>query len=169
MNKDFFEEDFLKKKNFRCIGHNIKISKNTTIIGEQNISLGSNVRIDDYTIISAENGSLTIGSNVHIGGQSYLGCSGNIEIGNNVNISQGSKLYSKINNYLEFEKNNNFDLKKIIIKDNVIIGSSSVIIGKCTIEEGVTIGALSFVKENLKSWSVYAGNPIKFIKSRKKK
>lgn len=38
-----------------------------------------------------------------------------------------------------------------------------------SISKNATIGALSFVKENLKSWSVYAGNPIKFINTRKKK
>ena len=53
------------------------------------------------------------------------------------------------------------------IQDNVIIGSGVVIVGETYIGEGTTIGALSFVKGNLDSWSVYAGNPIKFIKSRK--
>jgi len=52
---------------------------------------------------------------------------------------------------------------------NVIIGSGSIILGKCTINQGTTIGALSFVKKDLRSWSVYAGNPLKFIKKRNKK
>tara|TARA_Y100001958_G_C20936206_1_gene344539 strand:- start:125 stop:634 length:510 start_codon:yes stop_codon:yes gene_type:complete len=169
MNDKFLDQNTLKSLNFKSVGSNVSISKNATIIGEKNISLGSNVRIDDYTIISAENGSLIVGSNVHIGGQSYFGCSGNIQIGNNVNISQGSRFYSKINDYLEFDVTEKYILKKIKIEDNVIIGSGTVIIGECTISEGVTIGALSFVKGNLKSWSVYAGNPIKFINTRKKK
>ena len=169
MNSEFLSEESLKKLQFKKLGTNIKISKNVTIIGEKNVSLGSNIRIDDFTIISANNGNLDIGSNVHIGGQSYFGCSGDIKIGSNVNISQGSRFYSKINEYLEFEPGNNYVLKKITIKDNVIIGSGTVVIGQCTIEEGTTVGALSFVKDNLKSWSIYAGNPIKFIKVRKKK
>ena len=139
-----------------------------TIIGSENISFGSNVRIDDFTIISAQNGFLKIKDNVHLGGQSYLGCAGQLEIGNNVNIAQGVKIYTKINDYNSFDGNNDkYILSKIEIGDNVIIGSNCVIIGDCKIEEGCTIGALSFVKKDLKKWSVYGGNPIKFLKFRK--
>ena len=168
MNNSFVSQKILEEHNFKSLGSNIKISSNVTIIGEENITLGSNVRIDDYTIISAKEGSLNIGSNVHIGGQSYLGCSGTIKIGNNVNISQGVKLYSKINNYHQHDKDNPFFLKKIVIKDEVIIGSGTVIVGECCILDGTTIGALSLVKDDLKSWSIYAGNPLRFLKSRKK-
>ena len=77
------------------------------------------------------------------------------------------KIYTKINDYTSFDGNNNkFVLGKIDICDQVIIGSNSVLIGKRTIGEGATIGALSFVKSDLKPWSVYAGNPIKLIKDR---
>ena len=169
MNSEFLTKKELKKINFKKIGANIKISKNVTIIGASNISIGSNVRIDDYTIISAKEGKLKIGSNVHIGGQSYFGCGGEVQIENNINISQGVKVYSKLDNYLEHNNKHSVLLKKVVIKDKVIIGSGTVIVGNATIDEGTTIGALSFVKKDLKSWSVYAGNPIKFIKARKKK
>ena len=169
MNSRFLSISDLKKINFKKIGSDIKISKNVTIIGSKNISIGSNVRIDDYTIISAQEGTLEIGSNVHLGGQSYFGCAGSIQIGSNINISQGVKLYSKLDNYLEHIAGELPLLRKIIIEDNVIIGSGTVIIGKSTIGEGATIGALSFVKNDLNNWSVYAGNPLKFIRVRKKK
>jgi|TARA_B110000858_G_C17436505_1_gene307824 galactoside O-acetyltransferase len=169
MNFEFLTLKELKKIKFKKIGSNIKISKNVTIIGEKNISIGSNVRIDDYTIISAKEGSLKIGNNVHIGGQSYLGCAGGLMLGNEINISQGVKIYTKINDYLHFDGNHNkAQLSKVIIESKVIIGASSIIIGKCVISEGCSIGALSFVKKDLKKWSIYAGNPIKFLKSRKK-
>ena len=168
MNFEFLSNEELKKVNFKSVGKDVKISKNVTIIGSENISLGSNVRIDDFTIISAQNGFLKIKNNVHLGGQSYLGCAGQLEIGNNVNIAQGVKIYTKINDYNSFDGNNNkYILSKIKIGDNVIIGANCVIIGDCKIEEGCTIGALSFVKSDLEKWSVYGGNPIKFLKFRK--
>ncbi len=168
MNSNYLTEEDLKKINFKKIGSNIKISKNVTIIGEENISLGSEVRIDDFTIISSREGFLKIGNNVHIGGQSYLGCAGGLEIGDSINISQGVKLYTKVNDYVCYNGDNNkFFLGKIQIENNVIIGANSVVIGKCNIREGCTIGSLSFVKTDLKKWSVYAGNPVKFIKVRK--
>ena len=167
MNSEFLSIDELKKLNFKKIGHGVKISKNVTLIGEENISLGSNVRIDDYTIISAKEGFLKIGNNVHIGGLSYLGCTGGLEIEDEVNVSQGVKFYTKINDYGAYDGNNDkFFLEKIKIEKKVIIGSNSVILGNVVVGEGCTIGALSFVKKDLKKWSVYAGNPVKFIKDR---
>ena len=169
MNSEYLTNNDLIKINFVSLGQNIKISKNVTLIGSNNISLGSNVRIDDYCIISAKQGSLKIGNNVHIGGQSYLGCAGDLILGNNINIAQGVKIYTKVNDYSSFDGDNDkYILGKIDIGDQVIIGSNSVLVGNCTIGEGATIGALSFVKNDLKPWSVYAGNPAKFIKDRQK-
>ena len=95
MNENFLNNKQLKNLKFKALGKNIKISSNVTIIGAKKIKIGNNVRIDDYTILSVQEGFLEIGSNVHIGGQSYLGCAGGIVIKNNVNISQGVKIYSK--------------------------------------------------------------------------
>ena len=169
MNCEYLSKNDLKKINFKSSGQNVMISKNVTLIGASNISLGSNVIIDDYCIISSNEGHLKIGNDVHIGGQSYLGCAGGLSIGSNINIAQGVKIYTKINDYTSFDGNNfKFILGKIDICDQVIIGSNSVLIGKCRIGEGTTIGALSFVKSDLKPWSVYAGNPIKLIKDRQR-
>mgnify|MGYP006155572507 FL=1 len=169
MNSEFLTKNELKKINFKKIGSNIQISKNVTIIGAKNISIGSNVRIDDYTVISSNEGSLKIGSNVHIGAQSYLGCAGKIQIGNDVNLSQGVRIYSKIDDYLKYRKGNKTILGSVEIDNNVIIGSGTVIVGHCKIAEGAVVGALSLVKSNLKKWSINAGIPTKFIKTRKKK
>ena len=167
MNSKFLSKKDLIKIKFKSLGNNVLISKNVTIVGAKNISLGSNVRIDDYCIISANEGHLIIGNDVHIGGQSYFGCSGGLTIGNNINISQGVKIYTKVNDYSSFDGNNNkFILGKMSICDQVIIGSNSVLVGSCTVGEGATVGALSLVKDDLKPWSVYAGNPVKFIKDR---
>ena len=169
MNSKFLSIYELKKLNFKKIGNGIKISRNVTIIGEENISLGSNVRIDDYTIISAKEGYLKVGDNVHVGGLSYLGCAGGLEIEDEVHVSQGVKFYTKINDYGAYNGDNDkFFLKKIKIEKKVIIGSNSVILGSIIVGQGCTIGALSFVKKDLKKWSVYGGNPIKFIKIRKR-
>ena len=167
MKDNFLSINKLKKLKLKIRGKNLKISSNITIVGESNIQLGDNVRIDDYTIISAKEGFLKIGSNVHIGGQCYLGCGGGIEIKDNVNIAQGVKIYSKINDYIKPSKDNKMIKGLVKIGKNVILGSNAVIIGKTQIKDGATVGALSLVKNNLNSWSVYAGVPAKFIKRRK--
>lgn len=56
----------------------------------------------------------------------------------------------------------------VIIGNFCGVGSNSVILPDNKIPEGVSIGALSFVptRFKFKPWSVYAGIPIKLIKSR---
>ena len=58
MNHNFISKNRLKKLKLKSFGKNIKISPNVTIIGSENIQMGDNVRIDDYTIISAKEGFL---------------------------------------------------------------------------------------------------------------
>ena len=148
MNSKFLSIYELKKLNFKKIGNGIKISRNVTIIGEENISLGSNVRIDDYTIISAKEGYLKVGNNVHVGGLSYLGCAGGLEIEDEVNVSQGVKFYTKINDlYGAYNGDNDkFFLKKIKIEKKVIIGSNSVILGSIIVGQGCTIELFHLLK-----------------------
>ena len=167
MNHKILTKKKLSKINFGKIGKKIFISTNVTIIGANNIYLGNNVRIDDYSIISAKNGKIIIGSNVHIGGQTYLGCAGTIVIKNNVNIAQGCKIYSLSDDYLKIYKIKSKRIKgTVTISNNVIIGSNSVIVGKCTLNDGSAVGALSFVNKDLKKNSLYAGQPVKFIRKR---
>jgi acetyltransferase-like isoleucine patch superfamily enzyme len=168
MNDNFLSNKELRKIKLKSFGKGVQISPNVTIIGAKNIQIGDNVRIDDYTIISAKEGYLKLASNIHIGGQCYLGCGGGIEISRNVNIAQGVKIYSKINDYINVSEKHKIIKGKVKISSNVIVGSNSVILGRCKISLGTTVGALSLVKKDLNPWSVYAGNPVRFIKKRKK-
>ena len=168
MNDEILNKKELSKINFGRIGKKVLISTNVTIIGANNIYLGNNVRIDDYSIISAKNGKIIIGSNVHIGGQTYFGCTGTILIKNNVNIAQGCKIYSLSDDYLKIYKINKSKRIKgtVTICNDVIIGSNSVIVGKCILNDGCAVGALSFVNKDLKKNGLYAGQPVKFIRQR---
>lgn len=92
---------------------------------------------------------------------------GGIEIKNNVNIAQGCKIYSLSDDYLKIYKNKPLRIiGKVIISSNVIIGSNSVVVGKCKLNDGSAVGALSFVNRDLKKNSLYAGQPVRFIRKR---
>ena len=57
---------------------------------------------------------------------------------------------------------------KVTIGKHVIIGTTVTIFGKCKIGEGCSIGAMSFIKKDLKEWGIYAGTPVSLISKRKK-
>ncbi len=51
--KCFYDEKDLLTFGFKELGKNVKIKKNVSLFFTENISIGDNVRIDDFTIIVA--------------------------------------------------------------------------------------------------------------------
>ena len=149
-NKGYVRVDLLKKSIFKKAGKNVSISKDCLIIGKENISLGSNIRIDSFTTIIANEGNLVIGNNVHIGSHSHILCTGGVRIGSHCTFSQGVKIYSQTDDYN-------------------LIGSSTVILPGVKITKGCSIGALTLINRDIKKLGVYAGIPYKKIKNKKKK
>lgn len=177
-NLGFYCEDELKNFGFLSIGTNVKIAKTCNIVGLENISIGNNVRIDAFTtIIASKNEKTIIGSNIHIGAYCYLSANYGIEMQDFSGMSQGVKLYTNNDDYSGNSLTNpsipeefkNISFGKITLKKHVIIGSNTIILPKVTLEEGVAVGALSFVNKSLKEWKIYMGCPIKVIRERSKK
>ena len=56
--------------------------------------------------------------------------------------------------------------KKIIIKDDVWLGTRAIILPGVTINKGVIIGAGAVVTSDVKAYSIVGGIPAKFIKYR---
>lgn len=54
----------------------------------------------------------------------------------------------------------------VIIGHDVWIGHGATILSGVTIGDGAVIGARAVVSKNIPAYSVYAGNPVKFIKDR---
>jgi galactoside O-acetyltransferase len=56
----------------------------------------------------------------------------------------------------------------VFLGRHVIVGSGSVILPGVTLEDGVAVGALSLVTKDCEAFGVYAGNPARRIKERKR-
>ena len=57
----------LSELGLRHFGKNVKLSTKASIYGAEHISIGDNARIDDFVVLSAGPGGISIGRNVHIG------------------------------------------------------------------------------------------------------
>ena len=177
-NLGYYKTEELKNFGFLSIGDNVQIAKTCNIVGIENISIGNNVRIDAFTtIVSSKKEKIIIESNIHIGAYCYLSGNYGIEIHDYCNLSQSVKLYTNSDDFsgnsmtssVIPDKFKNIKYGKIILKKHVIIGSTCVIMPNIILEEGVAVGALSFVNKGLKEWGIYSGNPAKFLKQRSKK
>lgn len=174
----YYSEHDLKDAGFKALGSNVSIARNCTIIGLENIEIGSNVRIDGYcSIIAAGQGWFKLGSYTHIGGYCYLSAGEGIRMDDFSGLSQGVRIYSKSDDYSGKyltnptipEKYTGITSGTVILGRHVIIGSGSVILPKVMIGEGSSVGALSLVNRNLDSWGVYWGCPVKRLKDRSKR
>lgn len=161
---------------FASVGENVQISNCTSFYGTARITLGSNVRIDDFCVISAGVGGIMIGNHVHIAvGASLIGA-GKITLCDFVGISSRASIYSSNDDYSgaamtgptlpsEFTNVRHAD---VYMEKHVIVGSGSIILPGVTLEEGVAVGALSLVHKRCEAFGIYAGNPVRRIKERKK-
>ncbi len=174
-NPGYYNEEELAGFGFKSIGTNVQVAKNCTIIGLSNISLGSNIRIDGNTTISAYGkGWLDIGSYIHIGGCCFLSAGEGITMKDFSGLSQGVRIYSRTDDYSGKylsnptvpEKFTNITGGTVTLNKHVMIGPGTVILPKVTIGEGSVVGALSLVTKSLNPWGVFWGSPVKRIQDR---
>lgn len=123
--------------------------------------LRGDVVLEDYVKIGnfVEVKKTTIKSHTNACHLTYLGDS---EIGSNVNIGAGTITA----NYNPLTKVKS----KTIIKDNVKIGSNSVLVAPVTIEEGANVGAVGVITKNIPEWSLaITRSPLKILEGWVKK
>ena len=176
-NPGYAETAELLKLGFGKVGKNVKIARNATLIGLENISIGNNVRIDGFTtIVASECGKLDIHNNVHIGTSCMLSCSKDLTLSDFTGLSHGVKVFTKTDDYSgEWMTNPTVPSKytsqkvgNVYLGKHVIIGSNSILLPDINIGEGCAVGALSLVTKGLEEWGIFFGAPAKRIKRRSK-
>lgn len=161
---------------FASVGENVLISDRASFYNCPNISIGSNVRIDDFCVLSAGVGGIIIGSYIHIAVYSSLIGSGKISLLDFCNISSKVAIYSSSDDFsgqwmtnptvpAEYTGVTHAD---VLIGRHAIIGAGAVILPGVVIEEGVAIAALSLVKKRCNAFGIYMGTPAKRIAERKR-
>lgn len=161
---------------FKSVGENVLISDKASIYGAAHISIGNNVRIDDFVVLSAGDGGIEIGNYIHIAVYSSLIGTGKITLCDFCNISSRVSIYSSSDDYSgEFMTNpmvpqelTNVMKASVFIGRHVIIGSGSVILPAVNLADGVAVGALSLVTRGVSEFKVIAGVPAQVIKERKR-
>ncbi len=169
----FYTEDELATLGLKSYGKNVLISRKTSIYSSSKITIGDNVRIDDYCVLS---GNITLGSHIHIAAYCALYGAKGIELQDYTGLSARVTIYSAVDDFSgEYlvrpqhnEKNTNVIGGTVILEAFSHICASVVILPNLTIGEGAVVGAMSFVKSSLEPWTIYAGIPVKAIKERSK-
>lgn len=169
----FYDKEELKILGFKSCGNNVLISRKCSIYGAENITIGNNVRIDDFCILS---GVIEIGNYVHISAYSALYGKYGIKIGDFCGISPRSTLYSASDDFSgEFmispmvpSELTNLKAGQIVLNNYVQLGANTVVMPAVSFGEGAVTGAFSLVFKDCLPWSINFGIPCKYYKARKK-
>lgn len=168
----FYTVNELRDLGLKAHGENVLISKKSSIYCPENISIGNNVRIDDFCIIS---GHIELGNYIHIAAYTALyGGDEGIYIDDFSNLSSRVCVYSTSDDYSGNSMTNPMipdeykmiESKPVHIEKHVIIGSTSVILPGIVLREGSSFGSFSFINQDSEEWSINAGIPFQRIRSR---
>lgn len=157
-------------------GRNVFISRRAVLAHPERIHLGSYVRIDDFTLITAGH-SVSIGDHVHLGSSVTIAAAAPVSIGSFSGLSAGVKLFTTDDDYSGSfltgptvpAEYTNIKTAGVKLGEHCVIGSNSVILPGAELEDGVVVGALSMVKERLGGWAIYGGVPAAFLRDRSQK
>ncbi len=172
----FLSSEQLNNMGFAELGSNVLISDKASFYNSKKISIGSNVRIDDFCVLSAGDGGIEIGNHVHIAVFCSLMGSGRIKLSDFSGLSSRVSIYSSNDDYSGFALTNptipddfkNVRSADVVLCKHVIVGAGSVVLPGVKLNEGASIGALSLVSKDCEEFKIYSGVPAKPIKARKK-
>ncbi|MBF0311467.1 MAG: acyltransferase [Magnetococcales bacterium] len=171
----YWNDTLLRNAGFRTLGDGVKVHERASLYHVENISLGHQVRIDDFVLIVAT-GFLIMGDHSYVANYGYLGATAGITLEEGVTLAPGVKIFSSSDDYSGGHLTNptwpahltGGQRAEVILRRHVIVGAGSVILPGCVLGEGVSVGALSLVKESLDPWGIYAGIPAKRIGERRR-
>ena len=183
------------KNKFKNCGKNLIIDVGVHIEGFNLISIGDNVYIDKYCIISTgnklignitylnnnafkgEKGEIIIGNNIHITQYCILMGYGGIKLADNVVLSANSKIYSHTNTAYNLKNrhevislmpynNAPFLNAPVVINKNVWLGINTIVMPNVFIDANSFVVTNSVVMNSFQENSYISGQPAKMIKNR---
>lgn len=171
----FYTKEQLDAIGFKSVGNNVKISDKAVFYNAGAISIGENTRIDDFCILSAGAGGISIGRNVHIA--CYVSIIGKeaVTIDDFAGISSKCAIYSSSDDYSGEalsnptvpEKYTNVTHKPVHIGRHVLIGAGTIVLPGVNIADYNAIGAVSLVRKAIpQTGLILGGNPLKALSRR---
>lgn len=170
----------VRQAGYFSVGRNFVAQDHCEIncLSRQGIVFGDKVTVGSFAIIRPTNLyggepglGLKVGDNSSIGPYAYIGCSGYIEIGNNVMMSPRVSIYSENHVFDDLSQPmimQGVRRSFVKIEDDCWIASNAVILAGVTVGKGSVVAAGSIVTKDVPPFSVVGGNPAKVIKTRKK-
>lgn len=170
----FMNSEEIAALNFKFVGENVKISRKACFYGTRGISIGDNSRIDDFVLLSAGPGGISIGRHVHIACFVSMIGGGTITLEDYSAISGKCSVYSSSDPYDGSCMTNpcvpepfrtTYNLP-VTLGKHVVIGAGSTILPGVTLETGCAVGAMTLVNKSFPPNKMILGIPAREIRDR---
>lgn len=168
----FYTAQEIQNIGFKGVGDNVFISRNANFYSPQTISIGHDVRIDDFCILS---GHIELGSYIHISAYSAIYGKYGITLKDYSGLSPRVTIFSAMDDFSGHflinpmaGEHTNVTGGIVTIEKFVQVGAGTIIFPNVVIGEGSVIGALSLVNRSVSEWGVFAGVPVRKLKDRSK-
>ena len=155
---------------FREVGEHVIFEHGALAFHPENISIGSNVYVGHYAILSGYYKSeMQIGSNVWIGQQCFLHSAGGLVIGDGVGIGPGVSITTS--SHREVPRSfpitaAEVEFAPVFLEAGCNIGIRAIILPGVRIGRGAQIGAGAVVSQNIPEYAVAVGIPARVIRFR---
>lgn len=166
----------IEQMGFAFVAPDASLSAKASYFNCGRISIGSRSRIDDFTVLSAGDGGITIGSNVHIAAFCFLAGKAEIRLDDFSGLSSRVSIYSSSDDYSGASLTNPTVAKEftgvqsapVHLGKHVILGSGSVVLPGTHLDDGAALGALSLANGKYETFGMYAGVPARRMRDRQR-
>lgn len=174
MNTPAFSSQELRDLNLHAVGRNVLIDRTCRFYGAERITIGSNVRIDAYCVLSAGPEGIHIGNYIHLSTGVTIVGGGQVTLEDFVGLSSRVSVFSSNDDYSgEFMTGpmvpahmRRASAAPVLFRKHAIVGSTSVVLPGVTIGIGAAVGALSLVKSSVDDFTIVAGSPARCLGKR---
>jgi len=157
-------------EDFAEIGTGVVIEDGVLVFHPNRIHIGNNIYIGHNAILHGyHKNEIYVGDHSWVGQSCYLHGAGGIEIGRAVGIGPMAKIFTSVHDTKDISLPiiySDMEFKKVVIGDGCDIGVGSIVLPGVEIGEGSLIGAGSVVTKDIPPYTVYAGNPARFLRKR---
>ena len=99
MSAQHYTPEELRALGFLSVGEQVRFSRRASVYRPERIQLGDQVRVDDFCLLSAGAGGITLGSHIHLGAYSSIIGGGAVVLEDFVNVSSRVSIFSSNDDY----------------------------------------------------------------------
>jgi galactoside O-acetyltransferase len=172
----FWSETELAGLGLGSLGVDVRIDRTVQLHGRERIEIGSHVRVDAFSLISAGPGGISLGDHVHLGAYVFLAGEARIEVGDFSGLSGRTSVYSSNDDYTGAaltgptipDELRLIASAPVTVGRHCIVGAGSVILPGVSLGDGAAVGALTLVRKDVPEFTIVAGADCRRLGSRRR-